>query len=238
MAEAPVHPHQNAWFWIGTAMSAAAVGIGAAYYEKATHFSWLGPPMWLAYACGAVAVLCFMAGIRGRRFPLARSAPPAPKLLPPKDNPPSARAVVPALTRAMLGGVGSMLQELALQDKIDRAHNDALLEAATTVPGDSLAAISLRVSAEFRHVLSRLTHAKESGTAWPYLYKNEFDKHQVALSADAGLYRAVSPAAVQISVLNDMIQPGASISVRQMEDVDVGISALETAIAALEVVNS
>lgn len=68
--EAP--PHQSAWLWTGSALLVVAGIVAGGYAARATLFSWTALPMWATYLLGAAAVLCLFAGVRGRRFPLAR----------------------------------------------------------------------------------------------------------------------------------------------------------------------
>jgi hypothetical protein len=79
-----VHPHRDFWLWTGAALTALALTLvavaGGLLAAREDYDFWRSPPMLVAYACGALALVCLVFALQGVPFPFARTELPGPPL--------------------------------------------------------------------------------------------------------------------------------------------------------------
>ena len=90
-----VDDHRDYWLWLGSAcilIALATAGLAGAFAAARKHFNfWGSPELIVAYVLLAGGVLCFIGAVRGKAFPLARSARQLPQGAPfPPPGPVSA----------------------------------------------------------------------------------------------------------------------------------------------------
>lgn len=180
--------HQTLWLWLAGAMltvAAILAGIGVGLTSGTKHALWGTPELIVAYGSVAFAVLCFVAALRGARFPFARQTRRGPG----GGGPFFAESVgstTSVVSDESVGSVGSVVSDESVRTDGDGERLIAVLELEANIEDlrnrvvEGLDAIP---PVYWRHLLASDVwekHKETLGQHYSEIYKEVADAYRAA----------------------------------------------------------